>query len=66
MNPQQIDSLDLIAIEAQAIELQQHSKPQSKLYQTANRLQTLMQLELIRRGIFDRQKKQLRAAQLAK
>ncbi|WP_373974786.1 hypothetical protein NT239_14325 [Chitinibacter sp. SCUT-21] len=66
MNPQNLDSSDLVSIEAQAQELQQQSKPQSDLHQTAKRLKMLMQLELIRRGIFDRQKNQIRAQQISK
>jgi hypothetical protein len=60
MNPKTLDPLELVAIESQSAELMQQAKPRSYLYQTARRLQSTMQLELIRRGLFERQIAMLR------
>lgn len=55
MNPKSLEPLELITIEEQTAEVMQQAQPRSYLYQTARRLQSIMQLELIRRGLFERQ-----------
>ncbi|WP_157670116.1 hypothetical protein ABHF33_12685 [Chitinibacter sp. FCG-7] len=55
MNPKSLEPIELITIEEQSTAVMQQAQPQSYLYQTARRLKSLMQLELIRRGLFARQ-----------
>ncbi|QLI82433.1 hypothetical protein HZU75_13360 [Chitinibacter fontanus] len=55
MNPKSLEPLELITIEEQTTQVMQQAQPRSYLYQTARRLQSIMQLELIRRGLFERQ-----------
>ena len=62
MNPQPLETLELIAIEAQASVVLSHALPQSYLYQMASRLQNISRLELIRRGLFERQIQRLRSS----
>ncbi|WP_028448585.1 MULTISPECIES: hypothetical protein [Chitinibacter] len=59
MNPKTLDALELIAIEDEARKVMETAKTASYLYQTARRLRSVMQLEMIRRGLFERQKRQL-------
>ncbi len=60
MNPKPLDTHELITIEAQAGEVLAKTLPQSRLYQMASRLQNILRLELIRRGLFERQIQKLR------
>jgi len=62
MNPKALETQDLITIEAEAGEVLNQTLPQSHLYQLASRLQNILRLELIRRGLFERQIQRLRAA----
>jgi hypothetical protein len=62
MNPKTLETQDLITIEAKAGEVLNQTLPQSRLYQMASRLQNILRLEMIRRGLFDRQIQRLREA----
>jgi hypothetical protein len=62
MNPKSLETQELITIEAQAGEVLSQALPQSRLYQMASRLQNILRLELIRRGLFERQIQRLRSS----
>nr|WP_314901737.1 hypothetical protein [uncultured Deefgea sp.] len=66
MNPKTLETQDLITIEAKAGEVLSQTLPQSHLYQMASRLQNILRLEMIRRGIFERQIQRLREASQAR
>lgn len=60
MNPKNLETQDLITIEEKAGEVLTQTMPQSHLYEVAYRLQNILRLELIRRGLFERQIQRLR------
>lgn len=62
MNPKSLETQELITIEAQAGEVLSKTLPQSRLYEMASRLQNILRLEMIRRGLFERQLQRLRSA----
>jgi hypothetical protein len=65
MNPQTLETQEILTIEEQASNLLQQTERQSHLYAIAQRLQNILQLELIRRGLFARQIAQLRSTKPA-